>query len=350
MSVVHRVVVYYQTQYDQSQNATSPYGFYVSPIPLIHLITHLIVAAFHLNLNNSNPPITLNDNAPDHPMFDQMWKDVKQVQANGIPVMGLLGGAAPGSYDCLTPDNFDTYYPYLHDTIVKHSLDGVDLDVEQAVSISDIENLIRKLRTDFGPDFTITLAPVASALLDGGNLSGFNYAQLEQDAGTEINWYNAQFYSGFGSIFPDDQYINITKQDLKLKPSRLVASTLTNPKDGSGYVPPDEVVNSIRSLCKMFGSQFGGVAGWEYFNSLPAPGKPWLWAQNMTETMRDVEANTNSTSGGGNGDGNGIGLNLKARMFGKLDDDLRGMKTNPVGFLRRREMALARVVLSSMLV
>jgi len=67
--------VYYQTQYDHSLPPTTQWGAYVSPLPLINLITHLILAAFHLN---ANLPIklALNDNAPDDEYYDQMWKDI----------------------------------------------------------------------------------------------------------------------------------------------------------------------------------------------------------------------------------------------------------------------------------
>jgi hypothetical protein len=36
------------------------------------------------------------------------------MQSTGIKVIGMLGGAAPGTYTCLTPELFDTYYPVLH--------------------------------------------------------------------------------------------------------------------------------------------------------------------------------------------------------------------------------------------
>jgi len=281
--------VYYQTQYDHSLPPDTPFGYYVSPLPLISVITHLILAAFHLN---ANLPIklALNDNAPDEPYYEQMWKDIAQMQQTGIKVIGMLGGAAPGSYDCLTPYNFNTFYPLLRDAIRTYKLDGMDLDVEQAVSLKDITHLITQLKADFGPDFIITLAPVASALEEGANISGFDYIQLEKVAGSQIAWYNAQFYSGFGSVFPDDQYIDIVQFGYGLDPSRLVATTLTNPDDGFGYVDPYEVVSSLQALVDKFGGEFGGVAGWEYFNSLPSQGKPWEWATLMTNTMKDIEA------------------------------------------------------------
>lgn len=163
----------------------------------------------------------------------------------------------------------------------------MDLDVEQDTSMETIVHLITRLKQDFGRDFIITLAPVASALTEGGNLSGFDYIQLENTTGSEISWYNAQFYSGFGSIFPDDQYISIV--NFGLDPNRLVATTLTNPANGDGYVSADNVVTSVKELAAKYGFNFGGVAGWEYFNSLPNSTEPWKWATLMSSSMTELK-------------------------------------------------------------
>ena len=70
-----------------------------------------------------------------------------------------------------------------------YKLDGIDLDVEESsetLTLDDIVKLIQQLRLDFGKDFIITLAPVASALLGEVNLSGFNYSTLEARCGDNI--------------------------------------------------------------------------------------------------------------------------------------------------------------------
>ncbi|KAJ7350526.1 glycoside hydrolase family 18 protein [Mycena albidolilacea] len=292
----HRVAVYYQTQYDKSLAPNSPFGHYVSPLPLLTLLTHLFLAAFHINNDKS---VHLNDNVPEDPMFTQMWQDLGQMQAQGIKVIGMLGGAAPGTYSLLTPANFNTYYPVLRDYISEFHLDGMDLDVEQSTPISVIENLITQLKADFGDDFIITLAPVASALLEGSNLSGFDYGALDKAMGAQIAWYNAQFYSGFGSIFPDNQYISII--DRGFDPNRVVAAVLTSPANGGGYIDISEVISSAQALSAKYGFNFGGISGWEYFNSLPDTTQPQLWAQeikgamaNLTAAKREFEAGKRS--------------------------------------------------------
>ncbi|KAJ7125124.1 glycoside hydrolase family 18 protein [Mycena epipterygia] len=287
MSEGHRVAVYYQTQYDSSMPPNSAFGHYVSPLPLLTFITHIFLAAFHIDSDKS---VHLNDNPPEAPMFTQMWTELGEMQASGVKVIGMLGGAAPGTYTLLSAANFDTYYPVLAGYISEFHLDGMDLDVEQSTPLSVITNLITQLKADFGDDFIITLAPVATALTEGSNLSGFDYITLEQTMGSQIAWYNAQFYSGFGSLFPDSQYIDIIQFGSGLDPNRLVASVLTSPANGGGYISTDEVVSSVMALSAKYGFNFGGINGWEYFNSLPNVTAPWVWAETMADAMKNLTA------------------------------------------------------------
>ncbi|KAF9019869.1 endo-beta-N-acetylglucosaminidase [Hymenopellis radicata] len=279
VEVANRVVMYYQTHYKN--------GAFVSPLPLIGYVTHLLIAAFHLNMGNVGPDIVhLNDFMPSDSYFAPVWPEIAMMQGNGTKVLGMLGGAAAGTYSCLTDEYFDVYYPPLADVIRTYNLDGMDLDVEQSVSMPTILRLISQLKTDFGDDFIITLAPVASALKEGGNLSGFDYIDLEAVAGDQIAFYNAQFYSGFGTFFPEDQYISIIEYDQGIDPGRVTATVLTNSANGGGYVSPDHVVESIESLMEKYGTEWGGVGGWEYFNSNPDSDSPWEWAIMMHDAMQ----------------------------------------------------------------
>jgi hypothetical protein len=113
----------------------------------------------------------------------------------------VVGGAAVGSFQRLDGDaaSFEKYYAPLHDLIGSHNIQGMDLDVEESFSLNGVIRLIDRLKADFGSDFIITLAPVASALTEGGgNLSGFNYFDLEAQRGSSIAFYNARELSLMG--------------------------------------------------------------------------------------------------------------------------------------------------------
>jgi hypothetical protein len=63
---------------------------------------------------------------------------------------------------------------------------------------------------------------------------------------------------------------------------------LTNPSLGTGYVPLDRVVATVKALVAKYGTQFGDVAGWEYFDSLPSGNKaPYEWALMMTKAIKE---------------------------------------------------------------
>lgn len=193
-----RLVIYFQTTHDKAT------GEPISMLPLITeldiALTHLIVCSFHINVGSE---IHLNDYPPDYPLFSTLWNETLVMKDAGVKVMGMIGGAAPGSFDSNTLDStdeatFEHYYGQLRDVIVQYGLQGMDLDVEQYMSQAGITRLVARLHADFGDDFIITLAPVASALSNQGNLSGFDYEALESQAKTAtgediVDFYNAQF-------------------------------------------------------------------------------------------------------------------------------------------------------------
>ncbi len=149
----------------------------------------------------------------------------------------------------------------------------MDLDVEQSMSQSGIKRLVDRLYQDFGSSFEITLAPVASALNGGSNLSGFNYAKLESDAGSKIAFYNGQFYNGFGSMATPAPYESVISHGWK--PAKVVVGQITTPDNGGQFVPFDTLNKTIRALQSEYG-QIGGIMGWEYFNSQPGgTAEPW---------------------------------------------------------------------------
>ncbi|CAJ2507583.1 Uu.00g087690.m01.CDS01 [Anthostomella pinea] len=281
-----RIVLYHQTIHD-------PDGKFISVLPLITQpgvsVTHLIVAAIHINEDPDG--LTLNDHPPSDPRYASLWAELRIAQASGISVIGMLGGAAKGSYTRLDQDQttFDLYYAPVYDLIRARGLNGFDLDIEEEMSLGGVIRLIDRLRADFGPDFIITLAPVAAALLDSRrNLSGFDYEALEVMRGKQIAWYNAQFYCGWGDASNPVMYEMCVARGWV--PEKVVVGVVTTPENGHGYVPLELLGLNLAALRRRFPT-FGGVMGWEYFNGLPGgKGRPWEWAQRMTKVLRTVEA------------------------------------------------------------
>jgi hypothetical protein len=280
-----RVIYYYQTQYSNNVYVSlAPIWKTKNPNTGLPYTTDVIIAAFHLGYDSNNQPyIHLNDNVPGDPMFDVMWPQVRHLRSVGITTCMMLGGAAQGSYADLF-SQWSTFYPILRQTLRRYHLNGIDLDVEENVSLANIEKLIKRLNTDFGPSFEITLAPVATALTNGPNLSGFNYPMLyASQVGPDIAWFDTQFYSGFGSLGNVNSYVNVI--NFGYPPDIIIAGMIANPQDGSGFVSITTVANTVSQLVTTYPT-FGGVFAWEYFNALPGgPAAPAQWSQVMGQAM-----------------------------------------------------------------
>jgi len=281
-----RVIYYDQTQYDQ--------GTYVSLAPLWNTldpntnkpyVTDVMIAAFHLGMMSDSTLIHLNNNAPSDPMFTTLWQETAMLQSRGVTVRLMLGGAGKGSYANALFADWNTFYPAVKQTLTTYKFDGIDLDIEEPVALAQVQQLIDQLSADFGPSFVITLAPVASALVGGKNLSGFDYRQLEQSPeGAKVAWYNTQFYSMLGSLATTANYDSVTSAGFS--PKKIVAGMLTNPANGTGYVDVNTVANTVTQLAQAYPG-FAGVDAWEYFDANPGgSAHPEQWAALMANAMR----------------------------------------------------------------
>ncbi|KAI4283215.1 MAG: hypothetical protein L6R38_002303 [Xanthoria sp. 2 TBL-2021] len=279
-----RVVIYHQTHYTRD-------GQYISLLPLLTEatdvvnVTHLILAAIHLNSPAGN--IHLNERPPTDDLFIPLWEEIRILQDVGVKVLGMLGGAAQGSFRALdgTDAEFEEYYVPLRDMLRDRGVDGLDLDVEEEMSLLGVIRLIDRLKADFGEDFLITLAPVATALQGGRHLSGFDYEALEVMRGQQIAWYNVQFYNNWGNLTGFEGYGGII--NIGWKAEKVVAGVLTNPANGTqGWVEAEELARTVTMLKVLFPG-FGGVMGWEYFNSTPGgEERPWEWAEAVGRAIR----------------------------------------------------------------
>ncbi|RMJ15222.1 hypothetical protein CDV36_005127 [Fusarium kuroshium] len=275
-----RIIFYHQTQYRDDR--------YISILPALNPssgVTHVIVAAIHLNAPDN---ITLNDDLYNSSKFIPLWDEVRQLQAAGIKVLGMLGGAAQGSYTKLdgSLEGFHRWYQPLREMIKWAGFDGLDLDIEEAMSLGGVVRLIDHLKTDFGQSFLVTLAPVAPALLNRQNLGGFNIEELEKGLGSRIAWYNTQFYCGWGDMSKTHDYDTIIARGWPQE--KVVIGLVTNPANCSGYVSDAKLKTCLKELVGRY-PRIGGVMGWEYWNAVteesPDVGTPWKWAEMINDIL-----------------------------------------------------------------
>lgn len=201
--------------------------------------------------------------------------------------MGMLGGAAQGSFTVLDGgiELFEVHYALLRQLLEWTRFDGLDLDVEEAMSLPCAIRLIDRLKEDFGREFLITLAPVATAMLGEQNLSGFNYEALEKAFAHKIAWYNTQFYCGWGCMKSSADFDKMIARGWS--PNKIVVGLVTNPVTCRGWVDDEDLQATLTVLLMKYPS-FGGVMGWEYFNAMTTAegeGKPWCWAKFMAKIL-----------------------------------------------------------------
>jgi len=282
-----RVIYYYQTQYYQGKYVSlSKIWKQVNPKTHKPITTDVMVAAFHLGYDSNNKPyIHLNDNPPSDPMFKVMWQQVATLQKNGVSVRMMLGGAAQGSYANLF-SHWTTFYPILKRTLQHYDLNGIDMDIEEPVTLANAKKLIDHLNKDFGQQFIMTMSPVAPDLWSYVGVSGFHYKDLyASPEGKRINWFNGQFYCGWATLANPTEYEFIINNGYP--PDKIVGGMIGNPANCSGFVPINTVAKTVKELVAKYPS-FGGVADWEYFNTLPGGlPDPVKWGAIMAKAMGD---------------------------------------------------------------
>jgi len=138
------------------------------------------------------------------------------------------------------------------------------------------------LRHDFGQNFIITLTPVANVLQPGGGQPGganLDYHALESKLGSSINWYNTQFYCGWGDITSTTDYDCIIANGFPAnKVVVLVSTNSTNAPPA--YLQPQ--LSEYLMAIRVKHPSLGGAAGWEYFNAEvtgSSTNLPWEWLQ-----------------------------------------------------------------------
>lgn len=204
----------------------------------------------------------------------------------------MLGGAARGTFSVLdtgSEEEFRSFYGPLREVVREAGLDGLDLDVEEEMSLAGMVRLIDALKADFGPGFEITMAPVVGAMVGGRHMSGFDYEALEVLRGAEIGAYHVQFYNGWGDVRDAGLVGEVLGRGWGHE--KVVLGVLTHPGNGSGWVGWEEVGRVVGWVREVW-PRFGGVMGWEYFNCVGEGGRegaPWEWAEGMRRFVRGME-------------------------------------------------------------
>ena len=221
-------------------------------------ITHIHVSSIHFGVNNNNKYIHLNNYNPYNKIFDNVWTELEEAHGCNINIILMVGGAGGGYRAMFNSDaDFEQYYSLLKNLITtKKIISGIDLDVEEQVSLENIKKLITKINSDFGNDFIISMAPIQYALeTNTPGLGGFIYKDLiESTEGKKISYLNTQFYNTFSL----ESYEKIIQNGYS--PNKIIMGMIaSNPQTmKDNYQQLKETYNKYKT-------NFGGTFLWEYY-------------------------------------------------------------------------------------
>ena len=238
-------------------------------------VTHIHLSSIHFGKDNNNPYIHLNDHNPSDPRFDSVWSDLKEAKKLGIKIILMVGGAG-GAFQTLF-SNYNIYYNLLKNLVYskKDIIDGIDLDIEEQVSINNVENLIKTIKTDFYSNFIVTMAPIQSSMQsDQPGMGGFIYKDLYKSSGSLIDYFNVQCYY--------DYSVNAYKE--------IINNGYPVEKIVIGSISSQDIkqnINTIKNIVQMY-PNIGGVFNWEYYDSPPDSHYPGTWSQLMDEALSIV--------------------------------------------------------------
>jgi hypothetical protein len=293
--------------------------------------THIILSALHFG-NTPEPYIHLNNNHPNDKIFDSMWTQAHEYHDKGIQIWVMLGGAG-GAYQELfsSHESYKTYYGLLSDFLNSREdlIVGMDLDIEEPVLMSKVQQLVQDLTRDF-PNLQLSMAPCAGELTQGpqtpqktiqikpkkdegyhkeggdegnkGNKRGGgkrqsrdeqeSITQDEQDEqekqedttpfshlgflktpeGSRISMFNVQMYEG---CFNYQTFLDVTKH---VPPEFMNAGMI------SGDVATEDAFNRVLDqLHYMVDQDIGGTFIWEYFD------EPENWSTKVFDVLKQYK-------------------------------------------------------------
>jgi hypothetical protein len=239
-------------------------------------ISHLNISSIHFGKNEDNSTyIHLNNYDPFDKCFDTLWNQC--LEASKKSKIYLMIGGAGCAYQTLFSD-FESYYSLLYNLLKsKPYICGVDLDIEETVSLENIKMLMNRLKRDFNY-LEFSMAPLAISLMnDESGMGGFVYKDLyNSNEGKLINHFNVQSY--------DDYSVEIFDAIVKngYPPEKIVYGMISSQDI-------NEIINVINLLYKKYGKKLGGVFNWEYFDSPPsAPKNPEVWSEIMSNILNRI--------------------------------------------------------------
>jgi chitinase len=235
---------------------------------------------------------------------DNLQSNIQVLQSAGKNVLISFGGATfPSSAYQSYAQDVNGLVGQIVNFVTGYGFNGVDIDYQDEAGFTGTYDGIRFLRA--------LTNGLAQALPSGQNIithapqtpywdpnwnndpNGAPYTQIWQQVGNQIAWINNQFYNN-----PDyDQdaatkvswYNNVAAiigaQNLLV--GALVGDPALIGTTDEGYITLDDMINNVINPLKVtFGSQYGGVVGWEFADDGPPTyDQSGAWASGIGQAL-----------------------------------------------------------------
>ena len=240
-----------------------------------NIVTHIHLSSIHFGLNdNAKPYIHLNDDDPRNKKFNNVWDDLRKCKKKGIKVILMVGGAG-GAYEVMF-SKYSIYKTLLFDVIDKYKdvIDGIDLDVEEYITLGNIILLKNDIHLKYGSNFIISMTPLVDSIMSNDpGMGGFSYKDLYNSiVGKHITYFNVQCYGSFNL----DNYKKMLSNGY---PTEMINMGMLSSMD------MDSALDTIKDIIKA-GYVLGGVYNWEYYNSPPDGEKnPITWSKEIYKAI-----------------------------------------------------------------
>jgi chitinase len=252
-----RNVIYFSSRANQIPLAG------IGDLPYTDVIIAFLVPDDDLNLHGSGGAFDEN-----------LQSNIQILQNAGKNVLISLGGGKgfPSSAYESYAQNVNELVEQLVSFVTSNGFNGVDIDYEDDAGFTG---------TYDGIEFLIALTNgLAQALPSGQNIithapqtpywdpryNNASYAEIWQGAGNQITWINNQFYNNPPwDATPDLKVEWYDKIACITGAQKLMAGALVAAGADEGYITLDQMISQvIMPLKDAWGSEFGGVMGWEF--------------------------------------------------------------------------------------
>jgi chitinase len=253
-----RNVVYFSSNANQIPLAG------IANLPYTDVIVAFLIPDSHLNLVGAGGAFD-----------DNLQTNIRALQNAGKNVLISFGGAvfASAAYRSYA-QNVNGLVNQIVNFVTRYGFNGVDIDYEDNAGFSGdydgigfLSNLTSGLYQALLPSGRNIITHAPQTPYWDQNFLNAPYAKIWQRAGNQIAWINNQFYDNRDydkdaatKVFWYQKVAAIIGAQ-KLLVGALVADT----GQDEGYITLDDMINNvIKPLKATFGSQFGGVMGWEF--------------------------------------------------------------------------------------